>query len=195
MFGGEQERGGLGDTTLVLTLFGYSVFAFLFFGALWRHACRWRLLAQVYAGESGRPLAKRTMQNAVLLGLGAFNSLKGILTIAVHETGVSFRVMKPFSLFHTPLFIPYKDIRGWESTWYLDAPSTELQFIRAPGVKMVMPAEQADWIRSFSGQKMELRNAPPPNGKAGQGWRAFILANLTVIIGMSIILLAFMLSR
>ncbi len=179
----------------MLTLFGYSVFAFLFFGMLFRHACRWRRLADAYAGVGGRAIEKRTMQSAVLLGLGAYSSLKGLLTISVHETGVSLRVIPPFSLFHTPLLIPYKDIRGWETSWYLDAPSTELEFLCAPGVKMVMPADQAEWIRRFSGQKMVLRDIPPPNGKAGQGWRAFILTYAGIMIVMTGAFLTFMLFR
>jgi hypothetical protein len=135
------------------------------------------------------------MQSVVLIGLGAFNSLKGIVTIAVHETGVSLRVMKLFSLFHDPLFIPYKDIRGWETTWYLDGRSTELQFNGVPDIKMVVPFEQAEWIRSYSGQKMMLRNVPPPNGKAGQGWRAFILVHMGYTLAMLAVVLFFVVSR
>lgn len=168
----------------MLAVFGYSVFFFLFFGMLWRQAFRWRNLAQHYAGDGGRQLEDRNLQSAVLLGQGGFNSLKGILKIGVNEKGVSFRVMKPFSLFHAPLFIPFADIRGWKTSWYLDAPSTELEFRRAPEIKIVVPSEQAAWIQSMAGQKMMLRDVPPPRGKAGQGWRAFAVVSAAISLAM-----------
>lgn len=168
------------------SVFGLSVFVLLFGGILYRTACRWRRLAKSYSQPVGDALESRRMQSAVLLGFGGYNSLKGILTIGVHKTGVSFRVLAPFALFHSPLFIPYGDIRGWQTTWYLDAPSTELEFSRAPGVKMVVPTDQAEWIGSHAGHRMILRTDSPPNGKTGQGWRAFILINLGLYLIMAI---------
>lgn len=179
----------------MLAVFGYSVFFFLFFGMLWRNACRWRNLAQYYAGDSGRLHDQRNLQSAVLLGMGGFNSLKGILKIGVNEKGVSFRVMKPFSLFHAPLFIPFADIRGWKTSWYLDAPSTELEFRRAPEIKIVVPSEQAEWIQSMAGQKMMLRDVPPPRGKAGQGWRTFIIVHGGIMLVMAAVILVNMVMR
>lgn len=172
----------------MLSLIGLSVFFATFGGMLWANARRWRYLAITYAEPIGHPIAKRSFQSGVLLGLGGFNSLKGILTIGVHESGVSLRVMPLFALFHEPLFIPYSDIQGWETTWYLDAPSTELEFRGAPEVKLVVPAEQAEWIQSFAGQAMTLREVTPPNGKAGRGWHVFALVHA----GMSIVMLAWL---
>lgn len=169
----------------MLSLFGMSVFLALFFGMLRATARRWRYLAQSYAKVPGPPLEKRHMQSAVLLGLSGFNSLKGILTVGVHQTGVSLRVLPPFSLFHDPLFIPYGDISGWRTSWYLDARSTELQFRKAHDVKMVVPAELAEWIGGFAGEKMKLRETSPPGGRAGRGWHAFTLAHA----GMSLVML------
>ena len=161
----------------MLALFGYSVFAFLFFGALWRFACRWRYLAESYAADRGKPLDKRSLQSAVLLGLGGFSSLKGILKVGVHDTGISLRIIAPFSLFHTPLFIPYGDIQGWVTTWYLDSRSIELTFRRSPKVKIVVPADLAEWIAARAGQKVELHAVRPPHGNAGRGWFAFALVS------------------
>ena len=101
----------------MLTIFGLGVFGFLFFGMLWRTACRWRYLAECYAvAARGPSLESRGRQSVVLLGMGGFNSLKGIMTTSVHETGVSFRIMAPFSLFHSPFFVPYEHIQGWATT-------------------------------------------------------------------------------
>ena len=168
----------------MLTVFGLIVFAFIFGGMLRANAYRWRYLAKSYAGEAGPALDKRNMRSAVLIGLGAFNSLKGIITIGVHENGVSFRVMPIFSLFHKPLFVPYSDIRGWETTWYLNARSSELEFRRAPEVKVVLPAEDAEWIRSHAGHKMMLRDVSPPQGNAGRGWHAVTVVHAVASLVM-----------
>lgn len=161
----------------MLTVFGMIVFAVIFGGMLRANAFRWRYLAKSYAEKAGSVLDKRSMRSAVLIGLGAFNSLKGIITIGVHENGVSFRVMPIFSLFHEPLFVPYSDIRGWETTWYLDARSSELEFRLAPEVKMVLPAADAEWIRDHAGKKIVLRDVSPPQGKAGRAWHAITVVH------------------
>ncbi|MEZ5853219.1 MAG: hypothetical protein R3D67_00180 [Hyphomicrobiaceae bacterium] len=172
----------------MMSIFGFTMFFGIFGGILWANARRWRKLAESYAGAPPAPAAleERNLQSAVLLGLDGVNSLKGIVKIGVYEAGVSLRIMAPFSLFHAPLFIPYVDIQGWATSWYLDARSTELAFRQTPEVKIVMPAEQAEWIRSFAGHKMTLRETSPPDGKAGQGWRALALIHAAlslVLIG------------
>ena len=168
----------------MLTLFGLSVFVFLVGGMLWVDSRRWRTLAAAYAGQPGRTIEQRRWQSVVLFGFRGYNSLNGITQIGLHQAGVSFRVTPPFSLFHSPLLIPYEDISGWKTTWYLDSPSVELEFRRAPEVKMVVGAEQAEWIRRHSGHKMTLHSVTPPQGKAGQGWRALILVHLGAVLVM-----------
>ena len=168
----------------VMTVFGLAVFAFIYGGMLRANAYRWRYLAKSYAAEAGPVLDKRNMRSAVLIGLGAFNSLKGILTISLHANGVSFRVMPVFALFHKPLYVPYSDIHGWGTTWYLDARSSELMFRRAPEVKMVLPADDAAWIQSRAGHKMVLRDVSPPQGNAGRGWHAVTVVHAAVSLAM-----------
>lgn len=171
----------------MLSLFGYGVFVLLFFGALWRQACRWRYLARRYAGPTDRVLGERKWQYGVLIGLGGFNSLKGILNLRAHEKGISLRIVAPFSLFHDHLFIPYRDIEGWAATWYLNAPSTELAFRQAPEVKMVVPADLAEWIAAFAGRQMRINNVEPPEGNAGRGWHMFTLAHMAISIVMLLV--------
>jgi hypothetical protein len=175
------------------TIFGLAVFVFLYAGVIWRTSFRWRYLADTYAGDGGPPIETRRMRGAVLIGPVAFESLHGIINISAHQTGVGMRMMLPFSLFRKPLFIPYGDIEGWETTWYLDAPSTELSFRRAPDVKVVISRELAEWLAGFSGRQLTLNDVPPPQGKAGQGWRAFVLAVLAFMLISSIALVAIML--
>lgn len=170
--------------TTLLSIFGVGFAAALFGGILWSNARRWRYLSKFYSEPVRHPLEVRNLQSAVLLGLGGFNSLKGILTIGLDKTGISLRVLKPFSLFHAPLYIPHRDINGWNTTWYLDARSTELEFSGAPDVKIIMPAEQAEWIQSYSGQKLSLHNATPPEGKAGRGWHAFSVVHAAIALAM-----------
>lgn len=86
-------------------------------------------------------------------------------------------------MFHEPLFIPFTDIRGWSTTWYLDGKSTELELSSAPDVKIVMPTEQVEWIRSFSGGEMVLSDEVAPNGEAGRGSYVFVLVN--AILGLT----------
>ena len=178
----------------MLSLFGTSVFLFLFFGMLRLNAYRWRYLSEQYGAVGSRVLETRRMQSAVLLGLNGFNSLKGIVTIGRHDTGVSFRVMAPFSLFHSPLFIPYADIKGARTRWYIDGPSTELEFAHAPDVKMIMPEEQAEWLQQHAGGVEFLNTEDPP--RAGSGWQAFILATASFqIIGLFVALAYYLATR
>ena len=175
------------------TIIGLGFFAFLYIGILWRTSFRWRYLADTYAGDGGPLIETRRLQSAVLIGPVAYESLHGIVNLSAHATGIGLRMMLPFSLFRKPLFIPYGDIQGWVTTWYLDAPSTELSFRRAPEVKITMPAKQAEWIAGFAGQQMVLHDVPPPEGKAGQGWRRFVLGvliymaiGLVTLLGMTL---------
>lgn len=157
--------------------------ALLFFGMLRATAYRWRHLAQSYAGETGPALDTRHGRSAVLMGLGAFQSIKGIMTIGVHEHGVTFRVMRIFSAFHEPLFVPYSDIKGWRTTWYLNAKSSELEFRRSPDVKVILPTEDAEWIKGYARGTMMLRDIRPAHGNVGRGWHAFTVLHLIYCLG------------
>ncbi len=169
----------------MLAVFGLLVFAFLFGGALRTNAYRWRYLAKSYAGEAGAVIDKRDKRSMVLIGLGAFNSFTGIVTIGIHKRGVSFRVMPIFALFHDPIVVPYSDIRGWKTIWYLNARSSELELRYAPDVKLIIPTEDAEWIRSHAGHEMMLSDIAPPQGNAGRGWRiamdVYAIASLAMI--------------
>ncbi|MDJ0613975.1 MAG: hypothetical protein QNJ29_09880 [Rhizobiaceae bacterium] len=166
----------------ISTAFGLSVFLALFFGMQWRNAMRWRYLSETYASDHSTVLENRKLQNAILLGLGGYNSLKGIVNIGVSKSGIALSILKPFSLFHAPLFIPFSDIRGWSTTWYIDGKSSELNLTNAPDVKIVMPREQVEWIRSYSGGAMQLSDESPPQGKAGRGAYFFVLINAIIAL-------------
>lgn len=166
-----------------MIFFGLAIVVTIMGGMMYANSRRWRYLSSAYANSDGKFIEKRTMQDAVLVGLGGFNTIKGILTIGVSSQGVSLRMLKPFSLFHTPMFIPYSDIRGWKTTWYLNAKSTELELLNAPDVKIIMPTEQVSWIRELVSEKMSLSDASPPEGNAGRG--AHLFAKIHAIIGIA----------
>jgi len=166
----------------VYTVFGLVVFVFLFSWMMRVRSRHWIELAKSYAGEAGPARDERSMRTAVLIGLGALNSHKGTVTIGVHDNGVSFRAMPVLEMFCDPLFVPYGEISGWGTTWYLNSRSSELHFRRAPQIKMVLPAEDAEWIQKAAGQQMRLRQDAPPQGNAGQGWRAVFLLQMVVML-------------
>lgn len=170
----------------MLHLFGLSVFGLLMGGMLWANSRRWRYLAAAYAGAPDKAIERRKLQNAVLIDGSGFNALSGTVTMGLHEAGISFRIILPFSLFHEPIFVPYGDIRGWRTLWYLDAPSTELAFRRAPDVKMIVPFEQAKWLQTYSADRMELREVDPPQGRTGRGWFTFNLMHLILVVVMMV---------
>lgn len=178
-----------------MMIFGYGVFAAIFGGMWWVGARRWRYLSGSYAAvAASEPINKRSMQSVVLLGLGGFNTLHGITTIGLHKSGISLRILPPFSLFHAPLFIPFDDIHGWRTSWYLNAKSTELRFQDAPDVQMVMPLELAEWVQSGANGQMQLSENAPSDGNAGQGWRSFLVLTLVLMTTASLYLAYLLLS-
>ena len=165
-------------------VFGLGMFAGFFGFSLYRDAVRWRHLAKHYAHPWIEPLETRTGQSAILYGLlPAYKAYKGILVVGANHKGIALRVMKPFSVFHQPLFIPYADIDGWQQTWYLDSKSIELSLRSVPEVKLTMPAEQIEWIQSFSGGQMALRYERSPHDAKPTGWYVFTIVQSVAILG------------
>lgn len=166
--------------------FGSGLAIGLFVFVYWRNSARWRLLARHYGRDWGRPSETRKMQNGVMYGQGAFNSYKGILKIGVDQNGVSLAIIRPFSFFYfcEPLFIPYSEIKGWQQQWYLDSKSVELEFARVPEVKMVMPADQVEWMRKRSGLQMTVRAEPTPHRDKPTFWYYFMILQGGLALGL-----------
>ncbi len=170
--------------------FGLSVFAGLMAFMLYRSSYRWRYLAERYGPPASGPVAEKQFQNAVLYGHGpAYNSYNGIVTIGVLNDGVVLRLFRPFSIFHKPLFIPFKDIQGWKQRWYLNAPSVELEFASAPDVKILMPKDQVSWLGETMGAPISLSDdTPPENSRPTFTYAATItLAVLSLSLGAALI--------
>jgi hypothetical protein len=173
----------------MLIFIGASTFVFIFGGMLWTTARRWRSLAAHYARETPFAIEKRIMQSVILTSASGYNAHKGIITIGLHETGLSMRVMKPFSLFHQPLFIPYADIHSGPTIWYLNAHSIELAFRQEPDIRLVMSADQVSWINAASPQKFTVETRSSQRQSPTTRWHAFATVHAAIALVMVVCLL------
>lgn len=149
-----------------------------------RDACHWRYLATTYGQPWKKPIRER-WGNLVLYGkFPVSKSYNGIAKIGVHHDGIALKVMMPpQNIFCRPLFIPFKDIRGWNQSWYLNAESTELELNQAREVKIVMPRDQLNWIRSMGGHEIEIMNQSSPNADKPVLWHAYLVFSSVIMIG------------
>lgn len=145
-------------------LAGFALVIVLLYFIYHRSAFRWQYLAETYARPWGRPFRVKHLQSAVLYGMRAGGNIhRGIVTIGIEERGVAFKPFWLLAPFHEPLFIPYEDIKGWNQQWYLDDTSVELEFIRAPEVKLLMAASEFKWIREFAGNQLDIKEIRSPH--------------------------------
>ena len=172
-----QSVTGLVSLGFVIALLGFMY---------WRDACHWRYLAEAYGRTWTRPVRTR-WGNVVLYGkFPVSKSYNGITRLGLHSDGLSLKIMiPPYSIFCRPLFIPYRDIRGWDQSWYLNAKSTELELEAAPEVKIVMPREQLEWIRGMGGQEIEVTNRTSPHRDKPVLWHAYLVVSFVVMIGVT----------
>jgi hypothetical protein len=169
--------------SIISTGLGLAFAVYLVANIYKRDAIHWQYLEQAY-GRPWQPPLRERWASAVLYGKHPFSkAYNGILKMGVHKDGVSFRVMFPLiSYFCKPLFIPYRDIRGWNQTWYLNAKTVELELSGAPEVKIAMPRDQVEWIRTVRGKGISLINKPSPHNAKPKIWHAYIIVSSTVMI-------------
>ena len=107
---------------------------------------RWGYLAKVYAARGPSLRRSKHMQVLTLVGRRpTYQRYSGITTIGATEEGLWLSLMPGFSLFHTPLFIPWRDLRITHRKWvFHDA--LELTAPRAPEVRMIVYPEALAWI-------------------------------------------------
>jgi len=177
--------------TILSGAFGLSVVAGLMLYISYRNSYRWRYLADRYGSNANELHTKKHLQNAILYGNGgAYNSYNGILTIGIMDTGLVLRILKPFSAFHQPLFIPFMDIRGWKQLWYLNSRSVELEFTGAPDVKVLIPECQAKWISDNAQVPISLSgDLPPEDHKPKTSYAITVGISIAYLI-LGIVLLA-----
>lgn len=133
--------------TLIRSAFGLAVgFGALAF--LWRRVAtvRWQPLAEHYRRPSGTPRKVLRMQTLIILcAAPAYERYSGIVNVGVCERGVHLSLFPPWSLFHSPLFIPYSDISATKRRWFLLA-AVEITARKAPQTKIVVYPELWQWI-------------------------------------------------
>ena len=178
--------------TFISTAAGFAFVVFLVGFIYKRDAIHWAYLERTYGRPWQTPIRER-WGHAVLYGkFPVSKAYNGILKIGVHRDGLSLRIMFPLiSLFCRPLFIPYRDICGWDQTWYLNAKTVELELVGAPEVKIAMPSAQVDWIRSAGGMDITMMNQASPHSDKPVIWHAFLVVSFVVItVGTTYVLLA-----
>ncbi|MEL7429576.1 MAG: hypothetical protein AAFN43_06215 [Pseudomonadota bacterium] len=172
------------------TLAGFALVVGLLYFIYHRSAFRWQYLAKSYARPWGKPLEIKHMQSVVLYGMRAGGNIhRGIVTIGIEKDGVAFKPLWFLAPFHEPLFIPYSDIRGWGQQWYLDDKSVELEFARAPEVKLLMAASEFKWIREFAGNRANITDARSPNNAKPEFfyWFSLIVGLLSLGFGLVVV--------
>lgn len=153
-----------------------------------RHATEWQEMASVYDGSGDTPLRVKRFGQLVLYCDGApARPYKGLFRLEVYANGIALKPYRFLVPFHDPMFIPFRDIEGWTQTWYLDDKSVELQFAKAPRMRIIMPASQLDWIRETSGKRIHVSEQKPPHGR--WPWVTHVSAMVLGALGLSVGLL------
>lgn len=140
---------------LIFQLFSYGV-PIAFVSLIWKcNARRWTRLARAYravdsvVNDATDGAAKRTMQTVILIaGDIGWNSYKGIATVSVTREGILLKLMKPFSVFHPPLLIPFGDCHIEPRRWYLIGKTVQYTLRGVSDVKMIIHEDLQDWIES-----------------------------------------------
>ena len=138
--------------TIWTHVFGYGVFIGLMYG-IWKcNARRWTRLAHIYgaADTSGFDTSdcdSKRMQTVILTGGDVgWNSYKGIVNVVLTRDGILFQLMLPFSIFHPPLLIPFRDIQVSPKRWYLFGKSFQLTLAGVSDVRIIVHADLIAWI-------------------------------------------------
>jgi len=151
-----------------------------------RDAIHWQYLADQYGREWRAPIRERWGNGNLYGKFPLSRGYNGILKVGVFPNGFALKIaIPPDSLFCDPLFIPFEDVRGWDQTWYINSKTVELELVRAPEVKLVMPKSQLEWIHQNSGGRIRFENVPSPNNAKPVLWYWTMIVSFTLpIVGM-----------
>lgn len=154
-----------------------------------REAQCWQKLQPAYGKNWCGAVAKRHMQNLLIYSKGDFaRHYPGIITIGVFPDGIGIRFMPIFAAFHRPIFVPYKDIEGWQQNWYINAKSVELSFKQEPDLRIIMPARQVSWIAEQGFANINISSEKPPTGNWPYGAFFGAMALLCIALAMCVAL-------
>jgi hypothetical protein len=138
---------------MLSSLFGWTVVVGILALVQRAGAYRWRIVASAYADRSPRPaVAEKRLQKVTIFGPGRLFSSYIPVTVRIHEDGLSLRLLPPFSIFHSPIFLPFGDLKVKASSWYLNAESWALLPSRSSGMEIIVDGQLFEWIRASSGK-------------------------------------------
>ena len=140
---------------LLLHFIGYSVFIGVMYGMWKSNARRWSRLARKYSAGEQVPsqdslcFAKRTKQTVILVGGNVgWNSYKGIVTVGVTSEGILLQLLFPFSIFHAPLLISYRDCSIEPKKWCLFGKSHQYTLTHVSDVQLIIDDDLQHWINT-----------------------------------------------
>lgn len=124
--------------------------------ALMSRLSGWAALAEVYpAFESYDGAARRFSSISMERLKGLPTNYNGVVTLGADVRGLHLRILLPFRPYHPDLVIPWSDVAASKKRFLL-AEGVELQFARAPGVRLAMPRALAEWAAAHSLEAMRL---------------------------------------
>jgi hypothetical protein len=158
----------------------------------WRHAIDWQAIEQAYHRPWQEPMQMKRLQTLLLYSDGRMTkSYKGLLTLGLYRDGIGMRMNPVLVPFHRPVFIPFTDISGWTQKWFIDAKSVELSFAKVPHLRIIMPADQMDWVAGSSGGAVSISPEQPPHGK----WPYASFAIAVIFGAWAVLLIVYLLFR
>ncbi len=169
-------------------LFGVVIVGALMLALINRDAVDWDHLVSAYGRDWWPPRMQKRFASMILYSEGRpAKSYAGVIQIGLHDDGVALRPNRILRPFQQTIFIPYKDIQGWDQGWYLNAKSTELSFRKAPHMRLIMPRDQVEWMLALSKGSARISKARPPHGT--RPWLTYITALAFGVMTLAVIII------
>ena len=166
---------------------GYAFVAFLVVRLYKKRSIFWNHLETTYSTSYKAPTQERWGQAVMYGHFFAARIIKTQVKIGANNDGISLRAIFPLdALFRKPLFIPYRDIRGWDESWFINSKTVELDLLAVPEVKIAMPRDEVEWIKNVSGGKFMLMGQNPPQKTRPTIWYMFAIFFVLAFIPMTI---------
>lgn len=137
---------------VLLTAFGYAFVGGLL-SFLWYRVSqvRWHPLAKFYASDQTTPSKEKRFESMTIQVSGmAFHRYRAILAVGVYDSGITLRLLGPFSIFHPPLSIPFADLTVVERRWFLMR-AFQLTAAKASQLKITIFPHLYQWILDAAG--------------------------------------------
>ena len=138
------------------TIAALAIAAFVLWYALQLHAHMWRQVAARYRGKPSSTATARKLEVAVIAQRDIrlpnpqlnprFRNYPGLL-MAIHDEGLEFSLIAPFSLMCPPLFFPFDEMELKQTYWALWPEPFAIRMRRLPDVDIIVGRDTVRWIR------------------------------------------------